>query len=232
MSLATTTSTNTTNTTTSTTHTDAGLLSRIFNFTSWRTADAEKAVPSSGYAKFEIERIALQVYNNVYNHRYVRIEQRFKEPRFRTAKEVAILDKKAIGSASTKIRLILRTSETGLDNFENRLIDSAIWALMINASIINRGTGKDESAAYVMRRLLFPLKNETLSEHDESLLYMALSRDRYKMGPEVFKAVVSRNDQLLRQWELKDGDAFLALKFLYDINKTDLNDYVAKMAAA
>ena len=223
---------------TSTTHTDANLLSRIINFKLWRSADAEKA----GNATFEINSIAMHVYHSVYNHKYVPIEQIAsrlqsddKEPRLRTAKEVETLDKKSIGSASTKIRAILRTmavSERGLDNFENRLIDSAIWALMIDASMKNRSPEKEESAAYVMRRLLFPLKNETLFEHDVSLLYMALSENGYTMGKEIFKAVVSRNDQLLRQRELEDGDAFRVLMFLYDIDIENLNNYVAKMPSA
>ena len=216
----------------STTHTDDGLLSRIFNFKLWRSAEA-------GNATFEIDRIAMHAYHSVYNHKYVPIASRWqsddKEPRLRTAKEVETLDKKSIGSASTKIRAILRTmavSERGLDNFENRLIDSAIWALMLDASIKNKTPEKEESAAYVMRRLLFPLKNETLFEHDVSLLYMALFENGYTMGKEIFKAVVSRNDQLLRQRELEDGDAFRVLMYLYDIDIKNLNNYVAKMPSA
>ena len=226
--------------TTSTTHTDAGLLSRIFNFTSWRSADAEKEplVPRSGYANIEIQNIALHAYNSFYNHNYVRIEQlasrsrsEGKKPRFRTQNEAAILDKIAIDSASANIRLILRSiavSKTDDQNIINKLIDRASWALMLDASIEKRGTSpfaKDDSAAYVMEHLLFPLKNEMLFEHDHSLLHMALFQDNYVMGKKVFDAVVSRNDQLLRAWELIEGER--ALKNRYDIE--DIKKYVAKM---
>ena len=225
--------------TTSTTHTDDGLFSRIFNFKSWRSADDEKPeepfVPRLGYANIEIKNIALNAYNSYYTHNYVRISRSdSEEPRLRTKDEAARLDKIAFDSASENIRLILRSivvSETDDHNIKNKLIDDASWALMRYAST---GTSlasnlKDDCAAYVMEHLLFPLKNEMLFEHDRSLLYRALFQDKCVMGENVFKAVVSRNDQLLRQWEKHCGDAFDALGHLYKIQAVNKEKFVAKM---
>ena len=182
--------------------------------------------------KREIEDIAMQVFVDVFTHRFVPL--RAAVLKLRNAGDAMILDRREIDSANRKIVRILRSISGELidRNIASRLIDHAIWALMTMVSMTSSGNTayirscKDIAAAYVMRALLFPLKRDTMGHDCESLLYKTVRYSDFKFGSAVFAAVVSRNDQLFRERELYDVGAIRLFEERYQ-RKVD-NGFVAK----
>jgi hypothetical protein len=173
-------------------------------------------------AKKEIESIALAVFIKVFEYRYLARDPALMPD----AAAARYLKTQDLADAHLKIVDIVRSisdDESLYDwKISSILMDHAIWAIlsMVATTMIARPNPyvqscQDDTAAYVMRALLFDMKDDVLNTGKESLLYKAVRYTKYVFGHKVLAAIASRNDQRFRPRELADKDVIRTFEKRY-----------------